>query len=247
MWEKQLKAIVLAAGKGTRMAVDGEDAPKVMRTAMGRPLLYHVLSALSFIPREDTILVVGYKKEQVTAAFPECRFAEQDRQLGTGHAVLCAMGALEGYSGSVMVCCGDMPLIREETYRALCRQHFDRGGACTILTGPTDIPLPYGRIVRDEGGAFLRVVEDKDCTPQQRQIDELNSGVYVFDADALRRVLPMLGRSNAQGEYYLTDVPEHMLALGLQVDICRRELGMEIIGVNTPEQLRQVEDILASR
>ena len=241
---KKLKAVVLAAGKGTRLHTEGCDLPKVMRLAAGRPLLHYVLSALDFIAPEDTVIVVGYQKEKVVDAFPGYVFAEQREQLGTGHAVMAAYSALDGFDGQLLVCCGDMPLLKKETYMAMCREHDGSGNACTILTGTSDVDLPYGRILRDESGRFSRVIEDKDCTPQQKSIRELNSGVYAFDASALKAVLGELRSDNAQGEYYLTDAPALMQARGMKVGVCRRDLGMEIIGVNTPRQLNQVEELL---
>ena len=146
MSDKPLKAIVLAAGKGTRVRTDGCDLPKVMRLACGKPLLHYVLQSLDFIPPEDTIVVVGYQKERVMEAFPAYCFAEQKEQLGTGHAVLSAFEALEGFEGDVLVCCGDMPLIRRETYFALTETHRRSGALCTMLTGTSDLELPYGRV-----------------------------------------------------------------------------------------------------
>ena len=242
--KRPLKAAVLAAGKGTRMHTEGCDLPKVLRQAKGRPLLAWVLDALDFIPPRDTVLVVGYQRETVLAAFPDYASAVQDRQLGTGHAVMAAFAALEDYAGDLLVCCGDMPLLKRETYLALCARHRETGAACTVLSGTTDIPLPYGRILRDAHGAFLGMVEDRDCTPEQKEIRELNSGVYVFDAAALREVLGQLRQDNAQGEYYLTDAPLLMQQQGRLVEVCQRELGMEILGVNTPQQLAEVEALL---
>ena len=244
--EKPIKAVVLAAGKGTRLHTEGCDIPKVMRPAAGRPLLAYVCEALDFIPSERIVLVVGYLREQVMEAFPQCRFAVQEQQLGTGHAVASASGELADFDGDVLVCCGDMPLIRQETYLALVRQHVSEGNDCTLLTGTADGALPYGRILRGTDGRFRAIVEEKDCTPEQKQIRELNSGVYVFRAPALCRMLGRLRTDNAQGEYYLTDVPALMLHDVLKVGVCCRELGNEILGVNTPEQLRQVSSLLAA-
>lgn len=244
MFDKPLKAVILAAGKGTRLRTEGEDLPKVMRLAAGKPLLGHVLSALDFIPDEDKIVVVGYKREYVTDAFPQCSFAVQEQQLGTGHAVMSAFSALEGYEGHILVCCGDMPLIRRETYLAVVQEHMRSGAACTLLTGYSAEELPYGRIIRDDEGNFSGIVEDRDCTPQQKAIRELNSGVYVFEASNLKRALTGLKNNNSQGEYYLTDAPLLIAEDGLPVAVCCRDLGYEIIGVNTLEQLNQVEKLL---
>ena len=240
----ELKAAVLAAGKGTRLQTEGVELPKVMRVAAGKPLLAHVLQALDFIPPEDTVIVVGYKKEAVIDAFPGYGFAVQEEQLGTGHAVMAAYSQLEGYCGSLLVCCGDMPLIKRETYLALVQEHRESGNACTILSGTSPLDLPYGRILRDAQGHFAGLVEDKDADPQQKQIRELNSGVYIFDAAALKAVLSQLKSDNSQGEYYLTDAPLLIRQKGLPVGVCYRELGYEIIGVNTLEQLRQTEELL---
>lgn len=245
--DANIKAVVLAAGKGTRLQTEGCDLPKVMRLALGKPLLHYVLEALSFMRKEDVVIVVGYQRESVVDGFPDRVFAVQEKQLGTGHAVMSAENELKGYKGAVLVCYGDMPLLSRETYEELIKTHFEQKNACTMLTGTTDETLPYGRIVRDENGVFLRVVEDRDCTPEQKAIKELNIGVYVFEAEYLFPALKRLRSDNSQGEYYLTDVPEILIADGLQVGTCTRALGPELIGVNTVEQLREVESILAAR
>lgn len=242
--ENKLKAVVLAAGKGTRLRTEGCDLPKVMRQALGKPLLYYVLDALSFIEKEDVIIVVGYQKEKVMEYFGGYEFAEQKEQLGTGHAVMSAADALQGYDGAVLVCCGDMPIIKKETYMALAETHFSEGNDCTMLTGTSDEALPYGRVVRDENGGFLKIIEEKDCTPEEKKIEELNSGVYIFNSKKLLPALSKLKNNNSQGEYYLTDVPYVLQAQGDRIGICKRNLGSEIIGVNTPEQLAQVEQLL---
>ena len=239
-----LKAVILAAGKGTRLQTEGNTLPKVMRIAAGKPLLPHVLEALNFIPSKDCVIVVGYQKESVMDAFPEYIFAEQKEQLGTGHAVMAAYSQLEDYSGQLLICCGDMPLIKRDTYRALIDAHNASDNVCTILTGTSELNLPYGRILRDDNGEFCGMVEDKDATLEQKTINELNSGVYVFDAVALRDVLSDLRSDNSQGEYYLTDAPLLLQKKGHKIGVCFRELGYEIIGVNTPEQLRQTEKFL---
>jgi len=239
-----IKAIVLAAGKGSRLQTEGCELPKVMRQALGKPLLHYVLRAISFIDKKDTVIVVGYKKEDIINEFGDYIFAYQHEQLGTGHAVMSAENELAGFSGTVLVCYGDMPMLKRETYEALIAMHFEQNNACTILTGTSDDNLPYGRIVRDENNEFLRVVEDRDCDEQQKKIKELNSGVYVFNAAKLFPALKKLKNNNSQGEYYLTDVPDILLGQGEKIGICMRELGSEIIGVNTLEQLTQVETLL---
>ncbi|MCL2819808.1 MAG: NTP transferase domain-containing protein [Oscillospiraceae bacterium] len=244
---ERVKAVVLAAGKGTRLHSDETDAPKVMREACGKPLLWHVLGALSFIDKNDIILVVGYKKESVTGYFSEYPYAVQAEQLGTGHAVASAKENLTGFTGAVLICYGDMPAIKSEVYKELLQTHFEEKNDCTILTGESDLPMSFGRIVRDADNRFLEVVEEKDCTPEQLKITELNTGVYVFNTPKLLETLGKLKNDNSQGEYYITDVPGLMRADGEKTGIVKRNLGDDIIGVNTQEQLKMVEEILNKR
>ena len=239
-----VKAIVLAAGKGKRLLSEQFDLPKVLREANGRPLLGYVLESLSFLEKEDIVIVAGYKREAVYDAFPGYRFAVQQEQLGTGHAAAMAREQLAGYEGPVLVCYGDMPLFKKETYQRLVQTYENSGCACTILTGRTERPVAYGRIVRDAAGQFERVVEDKDCTPEQKQIRELNVGIYVFDAEKLFAALALLKNDNAQGEYYLTDVPRLLMEQGCKVNTFTTENGTEILGVNTPEDLAVCEQAL---
>lgn len=239
-----MKAIVLAAGKGTRLQTENCDLPKVLRTALGKPLLGYVLEGLRFVAKEDTVIVVGYQREKVEEAFAGYPFAVQADQLGTGHAVACAKEAVGEYDGPVLVCCGDMPLMGEQTYRTMFETHEKEGNVCTILAATCTQELPYGRILRCADGTFDRVVEDKDCTPKQKQIRELNAGVYVFDAKKLFAALAGLKNNNAQGEYYLTDVPAMLRENGGRVGVCAACTAEEMLGVNTPQQLQEVEHYL---
>ena len=241
------KAIVLAAGKGTRLHTEGVDLPKVLRVAAGEPLLAHVLRELAFLPAQDILLVVGYEADKVTAAFPGYPKAYQSPQLGTGHAVQCAEGALKGFEGHILICYGDMPLLPRSAYEKLIDEHTAQGNACTLMAGVTDQPLPYGRIVRDEKGGFARIVEDRDCTPEEKEIKELNVGVYVFEARQLWRALTTLRPNNAQGEYYLTDAPLWLVKQGEKVGVSAACTAEEMLGVNTVEQLQQVEDYMEKR
>ncbi len=238
------KAIVLAAGKGTRLQTEGITLPKVMREANGKPLLHYVLENLSFLDKKDIVLVVGYHREDVLAVYGGYPHAVQEPQLGTGHAVAVAKDHFADYDGPVLICYGDMPLLRRGTYENLIRAHQEAGNACTLLTGTCEWDLPYGRVLRGEDGAFLGVVEDRDCTPEQKAIRELNVGVYVFDSKKLFAALSQLKNNNAQKEYYLTDVPAILRAQGDRVGACCACQGAELIGVNTVEQLRMVEEEL---
>ena len=226
-----IKAVVLAAGKGTRLRTEGVDLPKVLRQAAGRPLLGYVLEELSFLKKEDVVLVVGYEREKVLAAYPEYPHAVQEPQQGTGHAVQCAREVLAGFDGSVLVCYGDMPLMRRATYESLIETHKREGNDCTLLSAVSDEELPYGRIVRKSDGS----------------IRELNVGVYVFESGPLWEAIDQLRPNNAQGEYYLTDAPAYILSRGGRVGACPTCTAEEMLGVNTVEQLAQVEELVRRR
>lgn len=243
----QIKALILAAGKGTRLRTEGIDLPKVMRLAGGKPLLGHVLSALDFLPREDVILVVGYKREAVLEAFPGYPYAVQAEQHGTGHAVQCAAHLLAGFDGHVLICCGDAPLMRRETFESLVKTHLAAGNVCTLLSAVLDDGGNYGRILREADGSFRAIVEARDCTPDEAAVREVNAGTYLFHAPELLSALGKLTDDNAQGELYLTDVPAILKAEGCRVGVCDTCSPTEMLGVNTSEQLREVEEILRTR
>lgn len=245
MNKKNLMAVVLGAGKGTRLASEEAGIPKVMRSANGKPLLGHVLDRLNFIEKQDTVIVVGYKKESIINKFPGYVFAVQVEQLGTGHAVMAAGEQLKAFEGDVLVCYGDMPLIRTETYVSLIDMHRNEKNACTVLSGVYDEEMAYGRIVRNSDGEFERIVEARDCNEQEQRIREYNSGIYMFDCRALLNGLDSLDNKNNQREYYLTDVPGILQERGFKVGICSGKLGDELIGVNTQAELEQVERILS--
>ena len=238
------KALVLAAGKGTRLQTEGIDLPKVMRLADGKPLLHYVVESLSFLPPEDIILVVGWKKEAVLDAFPQYPHAVQEQLNGTGGAVQYAAPLLEGFDGHLIVCYGDTPLMGRKTFQALAETHRKAGNACTLLSARLPEGGSYGRVLREADGSFQRIVEARDCTPEQAAVTEVNTGTYVFHVPALLSVLNELNQDNAQGELYLTDVPALLKARGLRVGLCDTCSPDEMLGVNTVEQLQQVEDLL---
>ena len=243
-----MRAIIPAAGKGTRLNCAGENLPKVLHTACGRPLMEIVLSQVDFIRDEDIYIVVGYQKEQVMRAFgSRYHYVEQSEQLGTGHAVMMCEPWFRDYGGSVLVTFGDMPLFRREVMKNMCAFHEAQGADCTLLTAENP-DLPYwARIVRDEKGRFQRIVEAKDCSPEERNIKELFSGVLVFSSPSLFQILPEIGNHNAQGEYYLTEVPELMVRHGMRVETCRTDDGDDLRGVNTREDLALVEQVMRKR
>lgn len=240
-----MRLLILAAGQGKRLGSEKTQIPKVMRCALGKPLMGYVLDAAGFIPAEDSFAVVGFCKEAVMEAFPHLNYVVQEERKGTGHAVMCAAAAFEGYEGDVLVINGDMPLFKTETLRAMIAAHKDTGAYCTIGTfvEEGEIP-PFGRIVRDGDGFVCDIVEHKDATQEQRQIRELNAGVYVFNAKALFEALPKLEKSPVSGEYYLTDVPRRFAADGKKTCAFILEDKRETLGVNTEEDLAAVEAML---
>ena len=245
---EQLRAIIPAAGKGKRLQEVSGDLPKAMYRIDGKPMLEIVLENVDFVKSEDIYIVVGYKKEQITEHFGNrYHYAEQTEQLGTGHAVMSCAEDFRDFDGTVLVTFGDMPLFHRNEMEKMCRQHAERGAACTIMTAENPELTMWARIVRDESGNFSAIVEGKDCTPQQAQIKELFSGVLVFDSKALFDMLPRLSCTNAQKEYYLTQVPELMVQHGLKVDTYFTQDGDDLRGINTPEDLEICRRILEKR
>ena len=242
---REIRVIVLAAGKGKRLQSESTDLPKVLREAAGRPLLAWVLDNLAFISQDRTILVIGFQAEKVQLAMGETyQYAFQKEQLGTGHAVAAAAPLLQDYEGDVLVIYGDMPLFKPDTYRKLVEKHQASGADCTMLTAIADHIPDYGRVLRDANGRFAGIVEQKDCTPEQLLIHEVNPGIYVFKAPLLLRVLSSLRNENAQGEYYLTDVPLLVMETGVKIETETIHDDDQIIGVNTLEDLARCERIL---
>lgn len=246
-----MKIVIMAAGKGTRLAnAGGKPVPKVLRRTNDRTLLDYVLDASAIVDKKDVVIVVGYLAEQVEAAYPDYTCARQgDDGYGTGYAVMCAMKneTLANYDGDIMVLNGDMPLIRRETLENMVAQHRENGAVCTMLTCVSDEYLPYGRIIREEDGKIVNIIEEADCTPEQKLIKELNIGMYIFNAERLRYALTKLTNQNAKGEYYITDLPPILIKTGDKVESYITTDVEEIRGVNTPDDLDAVGEILRNR
>ena len=238
-------AIVLAAGEGRRM---NSDLPKVLHVAAGRPLVGWVLDAARDAGIGRLVVVVGHKANQVQAALSEqadVSFAVQSEQLGTGHAVLMCRDVLSDHDGPIVVLNGDMPLIRSESIRSLLDAQRDESAACVVGTARTESNAGLGRIVRDERGEFLRIVEEVDATQEEAAIEEINTGLYAFDGTLLWQALSRVEPNNRQGQYYLTDCAEILMAEGHRVVAsCSLDIT-EAMGVNTPEQLAEVETALS--
>jgi len=241
-----MRAIVLAAGKGSRLAPLGSDLPKVLHTIGDHTLLWYCLKNIDFITPADTTIVVGFQKELVMQSSSGYQFAEQTEQKGTGHAVLAAADHFTDYDGDVLVIYGDMPLFRTQTYQNLVDRHIRQNADCTILTGISDPPMAYGRVLR-KNGAIVDIIEEKDCTPVQAKITELNVGVYVFKAHALFDNLQKLSCDNTQQEYYLTQLPKILIQQDYQIASCTINDSDEFLGVNTPEDLAICKQILQKR
>lgn len=252
--QRSIAAVVLAAGKGERMH---SELPKVMHKACNRPLVHWVVDAVhsSEILAEPVVVVVGFGRELVESSWDEkpewIRFAVQEQQLGTGHAVDMARPLFADdstrTSTDVFVLCGDGPLIRSSTLEELRRRHEDADAAATLATGTLENPDGYGRIQRHGDGSFDRIVEQKDATPEQLAIKEVNPSYYIFRADELFDRLSRLRNDNANSEYYITDIFEMMKADGLRVEVVDAVPPEDVLSINNPEQLAEVEEILRTR
>lgn len=244
---ERIKAVVLAAGKGTRMK---SELPKVVHEALGKPMVKYSIEAAMEAGAEpqDICLVVGHKAELVKEVVGnDVTYVLQKEQLGTGHAVKCASEFI-GDEGMTMVLCGDTPLITGKTLKRLVNTHIAEGNAITVLTARVDDPTGYGRIIKDNWGRFVKIVEQKDATLEEQRVDEINSGMYIFNSAVLSKALSMLSNNNAQGEYYLTDTIEIVKTQGFgEVSTMTVEDVDEIKGVNSQEQLKEAETILSKR
>jgi len=252
--KRGLAAVILAAGKGTRMQ---SDLPKVMHEVGDRPMVHWVVDAVRASPLEASpvAVVVGFKRETVEESFqpvPEwMTFPVQAEQLGTGHAIDMASPLFQDETlrneTDVMVLCGDGPLIRTETLAMMLERHTASGAAATLATARIDDPSGYGRIQRDADGRFEKIVEQKDATPEQLLIDEVNPSYYVFKADELFNRLSLLKNDNANGEYYITDVFELMKSDGLRIEVIEAVAPEDILSINNPDQLATVDSVLRRR
>lgn len=242
MAEQHLAVVVLAAGEGTRMR---SRKPKVMHELAGIPLLGHALVTAHQLGASHVVPVIRHQKdliaEYVTAFFPSAVIAEQDETPGTGRAVECALEKLPAdFEGAIVVTSGDVPLLDVATLENLIDAHLETGSAATLLTAVVDDPAGYGRIIRNNAGAFLEIIEDRDATEAQKQINEINAGVYVFDSKHLRAALDKIGSHNAQGEKYLTDVAEVLIKGKQKVQALAVTDNWLVAGINDRRQLADV-------
>ena len=231
-------AIVLAAGKGVRME---SEMAKVLHEVGGRPMVAWVCSAASAAGCHPVIAVVGHQREEVEAALPAgVKSAHQAEQLGTGHAVMCAREVLDDLEGYSVILCGDVPLISPGTIREAVKLADAEGAACVVVTMVADGEHAYGRIVRDDGGEVVKIVEHRDASEEERKISEVNSGTYCFRTGDLFAALDDLKSDNAQGEYYLTDVIALLKEGGRKVLALEADDTRELAGVDSLEALERV-------
>ncbi|WP_126424678.1 bifunctional UDP-N-acetylglucosamine diphosphorylase/glucosamine-1-phosphate N-acetyltransferase GlmU [Brevibacillus marinus] len=238
-------AVVLAAGQGTRMK---SKLHKVLHPVCGKPMVQHVLDTLAAMNVHDVVVVVGHDAETVKSTLGEgITYALQEKQLGTAHAVQQAQPFLKDKHGTTLILYGDVPLLTPETLTALIDHHHAQGAAATVMTAHLADPTGYGRIVRDEAGEVLRIVEHKDASETERKIQEINTGIYCFDNEKMWGVLAQVGNDNVQGEYYLTDCIELLRQAGEKVTAFILAEPAEASGVNDRVQLAEVEAYMRRR
>ncbi|QPJ66368.1 MAG: NTP transferase domain-containing protein [Candidatus Nitrohelix vancouverensis] len=240
-----LAAIILAAGKGTRLK---SPLAKVLQPLAGQPLLSYVLQAVRPLKPGATIAVIGYQAEQVREAFQgeaDLQYVLQAEQLGTGHAAAQAKEVLQEFSGDLLILCGDMPFIRTETLQEMLSLRQSTKAACVMLSFIDPENQDFGRVVRGEDGSVDRIVEMRDATEQEKRVDELNAGVYCFEKELFFKALDKLDNQNAQNEYYLTDTIHLLKCEGLRVDSVLAKDTREVFGINSLDDLNKAERMVA--
>ena len=249
MSEQHLAVIVLAAGEGTRMR---SSTPKVLHEIAGLPMLGHALATATALGAQRVVPVIRHEKDKleayINAYYPQAHIVHQDEIPGTGRAVECAINAFpDDFSGAVVVTSGDVPLLDVQTIESMIDVHLSTGAGATLLTATFDNPTGYGRIVRDDSGSFRSIVEERDATEEEREITEVNAGVYVFDFKLLKSALAAIGSHNAAGEKYLTDAAVEILKSGSEVQALEVSDNWLVAGVNNRVQLQEVSAELNRR
>jgi bifunctional UDP-N-acetylglucosamine pyrophosphorylase/glucosamine-1-phosphate N-acetyltransferase len=241
-----LDVVILAAGQGTRMK---SARAKVLHKIGGLPLISYVCRTAKSLSPRKIYVIVGHQADDVSSAVKQeigglAEFVTQTEQRGTGDAVMAARGLLENADSTIVVLSGDVPLLKAETLTAFVNEHESSGAACSILSVRLENPTGYGRIVRDENEKFVRIVEQRDTAPDERQIKEINTGIYCFAARKLFAGLAQVKPTNEQGEYYLTDVPEILMSDGEKINVHVHTDAREVYGVNTRAELAEFENLL---
>jgi len=235
--------LVLAAGLGTRMK---SPKAKVLHEVLFKPMILHVLDTVKTLNLDHTYVIVGHQREKIAklASGYQVDCIIQEEQLGTGHAVLCAEQELRATCGTVLILSGDVPLIRAESLQAIIAAHTEKKPVLTLMTTTLNDPENYGRIVRDNKGKLLEIVEEKDASNEQKKIKEINAGIYCAEVDFLFDALKKVGRDNKQGEVYLTDIVKIVIDAGLQVDIFTGSGAEELLGINSRNELTAANNYL---
>lgn len=242
---KKIASVILAAGKGTRMK---SKLPKVLHKVAGKAMVERVLETASSVGTERNVVIVGFGGEVVRDYLgDQVEYVVQEEQNGTGHAMKQAFPALGSFDGTILLLCGDTPLVTKESLEALIANHEKNGAAATVLTAHMEDPTGYGRIIRDESGKVVRIVEQKDGKPEELAVQEINTGMYAFDSQKLWPCLDQLSDDNAQGELYITDVVGILVNQGDRVGAYMMKHNEESLGVNSRLQLAEAEAILKNR
>lgn len=239
---ERTKAIILAAGKGSRLKSEAADIPKALRRVGDKTLIEHVLDGISFVRPEDVTIVIGVLGEKIQVHLGDrYHYAWQREQKGTAHAMLCAEETAGGFDGPVLCLYCDMPLLSQATYSRMVREHLEKQAANTLLAARVHPIPPFGRLIRDEKGDLMDIVEDSACTPEQKLIDEVNIGIQVMQGDRMWDILRQVRNDNPKHEYYLTGVVKVVHDMGLRQHAVVTPDSPEYWGVNTMEDLERVE------
>ena len=243
----KLATVILAAGKGKRMKDPNKS--KVMYELLGKPIIEYVVELAMKIDSDKVVIIVGHQKQSVidfinkrfANELDKIKFAHQDEQLGTGHAIIQTSEELENFDGDVLILSGDVPLLRFDTLKKFISYHFDNFFKASLLSAFFDNPFGYGRIIRDVNGKFTGIKEEKDADSNEKKIKEINSGIYLVESKDLFNALKTLRTDNAQGEYYLTDIFEFFKENNSNIGAVPVENNSEIEGINTVGQLQEME------